>query len=35
MRSTCAVLPQPRVSCRVAAGAALGRCVLQSGRQAD
>ena len=35
MRSNCAMLPQPRVSCRIPAGAAQGRCVLQSGRQAD
>ncbi|MFT3817080.1 MAG: hypothetical protein QM750_05540 [Rubrivivax sp.] len=35
MHSTCQVLPRPRVSCRIAAGAASGRCVLQSGRQAD
>ncbi len=35
MRSTCALPPQPRVSCQIAAGAALGHCVLQIGRQAD
>lgn len=35
MRSTCALPPRPRVSCEIAAGAALGHCVLQIGRQAD
>ncbi|MCA0243193.1 MAG: hypothetical protein LCI02_20305 [Proteobacteria bacterium] len=41
VRSTCTMLPQPRVSCVLGASTASatttapGRCVLQSGRQAD